>query len=616
MPAPCPTRPPRTHPTRNRNSASATPALALCYGPGRRSLRRQESANLSLILLGFPNNWVAMNRKERRAASKRGNKNTNQGSRASVSKPTSSSCDVFQTAKVLLTEANSLLSAGRIDDAAEKYIAVLAVDENNVDALNNLGVVFGRCGRLEKAIAHFHRAIDVRPDISQLHYNLAATYQRLGRVTEAERFYNEAIRLKPEASQPRYNLATLLVSENRADQAVAQYQVALSLNPNSSDTLNNLGSLLVERGNVEEGAALFDRALRITPRKAGIYHNLARAKKFEQGNPMVEAMEELCTGADLSIQERIQLHFALGKVYADVQQYQDASRHLVVGNSLKRSVVPYNEAATLSAFGRLTKIFTREMIEKCIQKRNTTALPIFILGMPRSGTTLVEQILASHPLVTGSGEFVQIEKAFTAILPGQQLSSVFPDIMQRLSGERLHKLGKACVRSMQLLGPQAAHVTDKSISNFMLAGLIHLSLPKARMIHIRRDPIDTCLSCFSTLFADDSQPFTYDLGEVTRYYNYYRTTMAHWRRVLPTEILLDIDYEDIVNDFEPNVRRLLDYCGLVWNDACLAFHKSNRSVKTASSVQVRQPIYKTSVGRWHGYISLIGSVRRTLCIKS
>ena len=502
-----------------------------------------------------------------------------------------------------------------MDEAKNKYIAVLALNENDVEALNNLGVALGRQGRFEELVAHYRRVIGVRPDISELHYNLGATLQTLGRVAEAERSYREAIRLKPEANQPHYNLASLLTSEDRVDEAVAEYRVALSANPNSPDTLNNLGSLLVERGNVEEGAALFERALRIAPRNAGIYHNLARAKKFEQGNPIVEAMEELCAHANLSTQERIELHFALGKIYADVQQYEASSRHLVAGNSLKRSVTPYNEAAILSAIARLIKIFTRDLIEERIQERNTAALPIFILGMPRSGTTLVEQILASHPLATGTGESRQIEKAFAEILPGQQLSNVFPDIVQHLNGDHIDKLGKACVQSMQLLAPQAERVTDKSISNFMLAGLIHLSLPHARMIHIRRDPVDTCLSCFSTLFARDAQPFTYDLGEVARYYSCYRTAMAHWRRVLPEGILLEVDYEDIVTEFEPNVRRILDHCGLVWNDACLEFHKTNRSVKTASSAQVRQPIYATSVGRWHGYSSLIEPVRRALCIE-
>ena len=477
-----------------------------------------------------------MNRKERRAAAKRGNNNADQRTRSSVSKRRSSSYDVLQTVKVLLTEANSLLSTGRLEEAATKYIAVLAVNETDVDALNNLGVVYERQGRLEEAVAYHHRAIDVQPDISELHYNLGVALQRLGRVAEAKRSFSEAIRLKPEVNQAHYNLAMLLASEDRADEAVAEYRIALSLNPNSSDILNNLGSLLVERGSVEEATALFERAIGITPANAGIYHNLARAKKFEQGNPIVEIMEELCARANLSIRERIQLHFALGKVYADVQQYQASSRHLVAGNSLKRSVVPYNEAVILSVFARLKEVFTRDLIEKRIQERNTTALPIFILGMPRSGTTLVEQILASHPSVTGTGESCQIENAFAAILPGQQLSNVFPDIVQHLSGEYLDQLGKVCVRSMQLLGPQAARVTDKSISNFMLAGLIHLALPNARMIHIRRDPVDTCLSCFSTLFAGDAQPFTYNLGEVARYYNCYQTTMAHWRRVLPPGI--------------------------------------------------------------------------------
>ena len=488
---------------------------------------------------------------------------------------------------------------------------MLSANEHDINTIVNFAIISERQGRLEEAITHFRRAIDLRPEISTLHFNLGVVLQRVGRIVEAERSYREAIRRSP-AAKAHYNLAMLLASENRADEAVTEYNSSLALDPNSWETLNNLGSLLIQLGNIEEGAGLFERALQITPWNAGIHHNLARAKKFEQGDPGIEAMEKLCQRANLSSPERMYLHFALGKAYADVCQYSAASRHFIVGNSVKRPLVFYDETSTLSAFGRIIPIFTRDLFNKLSQQSSTTRFPIFILGMPRSGTTLVEQILASHPLVIGSGESLQIERAFATVFPGQSLSNVFPDIVQQLNGNDLVKLGGSCVETMQMLAPQARHVIDKSISNFALAGLIHLSLPCARMIHIRRDPIDTCLSCFSTLFAENAQPFTYNLGEVARYHNCYWTIMQHWRRVLPPDVFFEIDYQDIVTNFEANVQRLLEFCGLPWNDACLEFNKTNRLVKTASAAQVRKQIYRTSLGRWHEFTDLVEPLQQAL----
>lgn len=486
-----------------------------------------------------------------------------------------------------------------------------AINQTDINAIANHAITCERHGRLEEAIVYWNRAIALRPDIGTLHYNLGIILQKIGRAVEAERSYRTAISLNPTAKS-HYNLAMLLAVENRLDDAITEYRLSLALDPNSWETLNNLGSLLVERGGTKEATDLFERARRITPLNAGIYHNLARAKTFDPDDPIITAMEQLCGSANLSLIERIYLHFALGKAYGDVRQYNFASRHLLIGNRLKRSLGYYDETTTLSAFSRVMQIFTPSLLENLYEQPNTRVSPIFILGMPRSGTTLVEQILASHPLVVGSGESLQIEAAFAKISSGQTLSNVFPDVVRQLGRDDFVKLGTACLQSMQAVADQAHYVVDKSISNFALAGLIRLSVPRARMVHIRRDPIDTCLSCFSTLFAGNSQPFTYDLGEVGRYFSSYRKLMEHWRRVLPSNILLEVDYEDMIENLEVNVRRILEFCGLPWHDGCLEFYKTNRAVKTASAMQVRKPIYRTSLGRWRKCIDLIEPLQQVL----
>jgi hypothetical protein len=219
-----------------------------------------------------------------------------------------------------------------------------------------------------------------------------------------------------------------------------------------------------------------------------------------------------------------------------------------------------------------------------------STVPVFIIGMPRSGTTLVEQILASHPKVHGAGELNDLEAAMTSLR-----SSVGP--RPGLGGEELRRIGARYLKRVRAIAPAAERITDKMPANFRYAGLIHLALPKARIVHTRRDPIDTCISCFSILFAHN-QPFAYDLAELGRFYRAYAALMKHWREVLPVEEMLEVQYEELVDNFELWARRILAHCGLEWNNACLEFYKTKRPVWTASAVQVRQPIYRSSVGRW------------------
>jgi len=227
---------------------------------------------------------------------------------------------------------------------------------------------------------------------------------------------------------------------------------------------------------------------------------------------------------------------------------------------------------------------------------------VFVLGMPRSGTTLVEQILASHPKVFGTGEFVEMGKLAAAI--GGPNEGEFPEAVAAMSGEELRQLGGSYLQMIRRKAPTAERITGKALDNFALAGLIHLALPSARMIHIRRDPRDTALSCFSILFTN-GQDHTYDLAELGRFYRAYEALMEHWRNVLPEDVLLEVQYEEVVCDLERQARRMVGHCGLQWDGACLAFYRTKRSVQTASAAQVRQPIYDSSVGRWRAYEDLL-----------
>ena len=298
------------------------------------------------------------------------------------------------------------------------------------------------------------------------------------------------------------------------------------------------------------------------------------------------------------------MHFSLGKAYADLGQNERSFRHFLVGNALKRRDTAYDEPAMLGFFDRVRAAFTPALMQSKAGLGDPSTVPVFIVGMPRSGTTLVEQILASHPNVFGAGEREDFTRAVDSLPSLNDGSLGFPEAVPALSGETLRQLGAGYLAGIAAAAPDAARITDKMPGNFPYVGLIHLTLPNARIIHLRRDPIDTCLSCFSILFAV-GQPQTYDLAELGRYYRAYAALMQHWRRVLPAGVMLEVQYEDVVADVAQQARRIVAHCGLPWDDACLAFHRTQRPVRTASAAQVRQEIYPTSVGRWRRYGDLL-----------
>ena len=306
----------------------------------------------------------------------------------------------------------------------------------------------------------------------------------------------------------------------------------------------------------------------------------------------------------------MQLDFALGKAYADLKDYRRSFEHLLAGNAAKRATVSYDETSALAFFDRIETVFTRELIAAKSSGGDASPMPIFVIGMARSGTTLVEQILASHPMVHGAGELQTFSDVVLTVCGPDGTVIPFPEFVPALDAAVLSQMGARYVAAVGELAPKGeaakgGRVTNKMPSNYYFAGLIHLALPNAKIIHVIRDPVDTCVSCFSKLFSR-AQQHSYDLGELGRYYKRYAQLMRHWHHVLPSGRILDVRYEDVVADLEGQARRVIAHCELPWDDRCLAFHKMDRPVQTASATQVRQPIYKTAIGRWHVYEEFLG----------
>jgi len=380
-----------------------------------------------------------------------------------------------------------------------------------------------------------------------------------------------------------------------------------------------MGNALKELGQLQEAQKAYLEALRLDPNVTGVYANLAELKTFKPDDPHLTAMERLAVQKEeLSKFDRTELDFALGKAYADLKDYGRSFKHLLVGNARKRATISYEETSALALFDRIEAVFTRELIAANSGGGDVSPMPIFVLGMPRSGTTLVEQILASHPMVYGAGELQTFKDATPSVRgPGGNVIP-FPEFVPALDASALRQIGAryvALVREFaaKSKGAQSERVTDKMPSNYYFAGLIHLALPNAKIVHTTRDPIDTCISCFSKLFTME-QNHTYDLGELGRYYKRYEQLMEHWHRVLPPGRILNVRYEDVVADLESQVRRVIAYCGLPWDDRCLSFYKTDRPVRTGS--EVRQPIYNSAVGRWRVYEEHLGPLLSALGIVS
>jgi len=535
---------------------------------------------------------------------------------------------------------NTLRKFGRTDEAEASYKRALQIRPDYAAVHSNMGNLVLAQGRLDEAEISYRRALQARPDCAEMHYNLGNIIRVQGRFDEAEVSYRRALQIRPDYAETCNNLGTLLQDMGRLVEAEASYRGALQAKPDYAEAYNNLGNVLLDVSRMDEAEASFRRALEVKPDYPDAIYNLGgclmnqgrldeaearylelqktksrfvegsfaiaqlRKVKFSDANfaALIAVDEAARSGAaPLMDKEAIFLHFALGKSYDDLGDHAKAFPHFIEGCKLKRATLDYDPSKTTRHFDSIMRNFDASTINRLRDGGDPSHLPIFVLGMPRSGTTLTEQIIASHPEVHGAGELPDL----MAIAQRNIAAATFPDNLCQLDQAQLTAWGAEYVASLQRHAPDARHITDKMPANFQAVGLIHLMLPHAKIIHVNRNPVDTCLSCFSTLFKH-GQEFTYDLSELGQYYFDYVRLMEHWRNVLPEWAFLDVQYEDIVVDQEGQARRLIEHCGLEWNDACLDFYKNQRAVRTASVAQVRQPIYKSSVERWRKYEKFLG----------
>lgn len=542
--------------------------------------------------------------------------------------------------------ANTSRRLGRMDRAEQHYRQALALSPAYAEAHSNLAFLLSTQGRHDEAAAVAQRAIELGPRLVDAYLNLAEVeisrhrheaalraldmlaafapqhpaalvarakaLKQIERLDEALAFAREAVAIAPKSAEAHNTFALVLQALGQTDEALAQFEQAAQLpGAVAEEALVGRATLLMEAGRKDQVLAAFERVLEAFPGSVQALAGRADARTFRAGDPDIAALEAcLAEGERRSLTDRIPAHFALGKAYLDIQDPARAFHHLDAGNRQKRASFTYDGAASGQWMERIAAAFTPEMYDTFRGAGEPSELPVFIVGMPRSGTTLIEQIVSSHPQVTGAGEL----SALRLVVDG---SGLFPEKLKTLAGQDaaqfLDQLGEAYLSRVTPLAAGRARLVDKMPGNFLYAGLIPLILPGARVIHVRRNPVDTCLSCYTKLFGGEQQ-FTYNQSELGVFYRHYERLMAHWREILPSERFIEVDYEAVVDNLEGEARRLVDFLGLPWDNACLSFHDNRRVVRTASVNQVRQPIYKTSKGRWQAYAGYLAPLLEALGI--
>lgn len=530
---------------------------------------------------------------------------------------------------------NSLRMIKDLQGAQSAYQNALTHREVYPEAYNNLGTFLRELKKPEQAEHALKKAIAQNPRYIDAYNNLGSIYFGEKKEVEALRLMAEVLKFAPRnpktllltariqtkrGSYPEAEqacrmvladdasscealtvLGQLMHERDRYDEAIELLEKAVQIDPEQAETRNFYGVALKSVGRLDEAREQILHALKLNDRMYGAYANLNDLVDFSADQDMFDRIKSLVEDAeDPDADYLLPMHFAYAKALDDSGDYEKALEHYIVGGRMKRQQLRYVESETFAFFDNIKKAFSADTFANRPFEGNMDDRLVFIVGMPRSGSTLVEQIISNHPGIWGAGEVKYLSRSLHHLRDRFPSLSRYPEIVDEISQAQLNLFAKRYIEDMSREAGDALKLTDKMLSNYLFIGFIHLAFPNAKIIHTRRNPIDTCLSAFTKLFKDD-MPHSYDLTEIGRYYRQYQIMMEHWNAVLPKGVMLTVDYEQVVSDTENVARELVEFIGLPWEDKCLEFYNSNRPVKTASVAQVRKPIYKNSVERWKKY---------------
>lgn len=527
---------------------------------------------------------------------------------------------------------DTLQAIGRTEEAIKHLQLAIKFHPGFAEAYYNLGNCLQNTNT-EEAIRYFEQAIKLKPELEVAHNNLGNCYLLLKSIEEALFHYSQAIKSNPNYAEAYLNLGNCLHSLEREKEAILQYQQVIKLNPENIDAHYSLGECYKRIGVHEEAIRCFDKAIELNPHYIDAHINLGICyKELSLMERCIKQLEHTISLEPNSIlayyhlslvkpkqeyipifenflaslvdeKEEADCHYALGKIYDSKKSYSKAFVHIKKCNVINRNFVPYDAEEHSSRIERLMNVFSTDYFENMQWQGSDSEQPVFILGMPRSGTTLIEQIVSNHPEVYGAGELRAIAHIADAIARQYVSDTEFPECMTLLKQELIEQYAEQYLDELYTYSQQATRITDKMPGNFLHIGLIKTLFPRARIIHCMRNPLDTCVSIFMSNFKGHG--YSRDLKELGLHYLDYHRLMEYWNTLFPSEIF-NVQYEELIENQETMSRRLIEYIGLDWDKQCLSFHENKRAVKTASSLQVRQPIYTKSVNRWKRYEEHLG----------
>ena len=491
------------------------------------------------------------------------------------------------------------------EQLARDFVATHPSDVIALKLLGELLMQKDNYASAQAAEALFAKCLELSPDFIPARLSYAKLLVKMAKLAPARTQIEMLLRSDPQNASFRRMMAYTLGQIGEYDDALKYHEALLADIPHEPSAWMVYANDLRAAGRTDDSIAAYRRVLEINPEFSGAYWALGDLKTFRLSPEEVAHIQEQLKRTGLSVANRVYLDFTLGKALEDEGRYEDAFAHFRTANALQRSILPYDAARTAREFAALKSIFTAEFFAERAGEGHPTADPIFIVGLPRSGSTLVEQILASHSEVEGTRELPCLQSLVA------QMQGEFNRRLTGLKGEALARLGEQYLEDARIYRSLGrARFTDKMLRNFAYTGLIHAILPRAKIIDVRRNPLDCCLANFKQMFGG-GYPHSYDLADLGKYYNAYLDLMAHYDTVLPGKIHR-ISYEELVEDPEAEVRKLLDYLALPFEEQCLKFYESGRPVRTASSEQVRMPIFKHSLGGWRKYERWIAPLKREL----
>lgn len=502
------------------------------------------------------------------------------------------------------------LQQGRLKEAEVLLSRSVAIEPRNANAWSDLGSARVKADAPQEALEPFSRALELAPDHSDALANMARALRQLGRFDQARALLERLVALQPGQPGPLRGLADMQVKSGDVATAIGTFQEALKLDPDDPRIRLGLGDACESAGRFRQARMQYLAILRRAPESPLALARLLQMRDGEVDSEWVETARRLAEDPATPEDGRIRLDIALGYHADRGGAYAAAFRHLRRGYDAQAEREPFDSAGYSRAIDRLVQTLDRSFYAGATDSGLDSQRPIFVVGMPRSGTTLTEQILASHSRVAAGGEMSSLLKVSYQIGEHSRSGKPYPEGLLTTGRVALRRMGRRYLEQLDKVSPSADRITDKLPFNFMHLGVIALLFPGAKVVHCRRHPLDNCLSCYFTSFADQIR-FANRLDTLGRYYLDYHRLMQHWREVLPIEIL-DLQYEDMVDDTEGQVRALLEHCGLEWEDACLDFHRTERGVRTPSRWQVRQPIYRGSVQRWRNYEEELMPLREIL----